>query len=78
MSDLRERKGDHIDLCSSDAVAFKGKTTLFEQVHLMHSALPELSVDEIDLRTDLVGHTTKAPVVIAAILYIGLTIAKIK
>ena len=63
---MSDRKDDHLDLCATDHVAFKGRTTLFEQVHLIHQALPELSVDEIDLSTPVVGNTLAAPLVIAA------------
>ena len=60
------RKADHLDLCASDQVAFKGKTTLLEQVQLVHNALPELAVSDIDLTTKLCGKSLQAPLVIAA------------
>jgi isopentenyl-diphosphate delta-isomerase len=66
VSDISARKADHLDLCASDEVAFKAKSTLLEQVQLVHDALPELATDEIDLSTPFVGKTLKAPVVIAA------------
>jgi isopentenyl-diphosphate delta-isomerase len=66
MSDHSQRKADHLDLCATDTVAFQHKTTLFEQVQLVHNALPELAISDIDLHTQLVGHTLKAPLVIAA------------
>lgn len=66
MSDIRARKDDHLDLCSTDAVAFRGTSTLLEEVQLVHDALPELSIDEIDLSTELVGRKLAAPLVIAA------------
>jgi isopentenyl-diphosphate delta-isomerase len=65
-SDIGSRKSEHLDLCIEDDVAFQDKTNLFEDVQLVHDALPELSLDEIDLRTELVGKTLKAPLVIAA------------
>jgi isopentenyl-diphosphate delta-isomerase len=66
MSKHASRKDDHLDLCATDAVAFRGKTTLFEQVTLVHEALPELHLDAIDLSTSLLGRTLRAPIVIAA------------
>jgi len=66
MSKVSQRKGDHLDLCATDAVSFKGKTTLFECVQLIHNALPELAVSEIDCTTQWFGKTTTAPLVIAA------------
>ena len=60
------RKRDHLALCASGDVAFKDKTTLLEQVHLVHRALPELSVDEIDLSASFAGARLKAPLWIGA------------
>ena len=65
MSNHTRRKADHLDLASTDRVAFRGKTTLLEQVELMHDALPELHRSDIDLSTDLAGTRLRAPLVIA-------------
>jgi isopentenyl-diphosphate delta-isomerase len=66
MSDISQRKSEHLDLCATDDVAFKDRTTLLEQVGLVHDALPELAVADIDLTTRFVGKTLRAPVLIAA------------
>jgi isopentenyl-diphosphate delta-isomerase len=66
MSDHSQRKADHLDLAATDRVAFRGKTTLLEEVHLVHAALPELAVDEVDLAVEIVGKRLRSPVVIAA------------
>src|SRR5262245_14221049 len=60
------RKADHLDLCATDAVAFRDRTTLLECVRLVHASLPELHRDELDTRVDLLGKTLRAPLVIAA------------
>jgi isopentenyl-diphosphate delta-isomerase len=65
-SDLAARKADHLDLCATDQVRFRVKTTLLEQVELVHDALPELSLDGIDTRITLFGKPLEAPIVIAA------------
>lgn len=65
-SDIGSRKSEHLNLCIEDDVAFQDKTNLFEDVQLVHDALPELALDQIDLRTELVGKTLRAPLVIAA------------
>ncbi|NOY92035.1 MAG: type 2 isopentenyl-diphosphate Delta-isomerase [Deltaproteobacteria bacterium] len=62
--DIEARKADHLDLCATDDVAYRRRTTLLEQVELMHQSLPELSLDEIDLSTELLGKTLRAPIVI--------------
>lgn len=65
-SEIERRKGDHLDLCSTNQVEFREKTTLLECVTLMHQSLPELSVDEIDLGVELLGKRLRAPLVIAS------------
>jgi len=66
MPDHTQRKADHLDLCATDEVAFQGKTTLLHEVDLVHTALPEIAVDEIDLSVQIVGRRLRAPLVIAA------------
>jgi isopentenyl-diphosphate delta-isomerase len=63
---IAQRKTDHIDLCTKAAVDFVDKTTLLEQVELLHDALPELHADRIDTTVELLGKTLAAPIVIAA------------
>jgi isopentenyl-diphosphate delta-isomerase len=54
-SDIDQRKTDHIDLCATGDVGFRSKTTLFEDVELVHDALPELALEEIDMGVTLFG-----------------------
>ncbi len=65
-SEIQRRKDDHVDLCATDAVAFRGTSTLLESVELVHQALPELGLDEIDTRVTLLGKQLKVPLVMAA------------
>jgi len=65
-SPIQRRKDDHLDLCATDDVAFKGTTTLLECVQLMHQSLPDLDVDQIDTGVTLLGKSLRLPVVIAA------------
>lgn len=66
MHDHQGRKADHLDLCATDQVAFRAKTTLLEDVELVHDALPELALDEVCLDTVVAGANLRAPIVIAA------------
>lgn len=65
MSDIQQRKTDHLDLCATDAVAFKGQTTLLGQVRLVHQSLPDLALDDLDLGVEILGKRLRAPIVIA-------------
>jgi isopentenyl-diphosphate delta-isomerase len=65
MADISRRKDDHLDLATSGDVGFKQTTTLFEHVRLVHDALPELSVDELDTSVELMGKRLRAPILIA-------------
>lgn len=64
--DISQRKKDHLALCAGDKVGFREKTTLLEQVELVHCALPEMHADAVDSRVELLGKTLAAPVVISA------------
>ncbi len=66
MSDISQRKRDHIELCATGPVGFRSVTTLFECVRLVHDALPELELDELDTKVTLLGKPLRAPIVIAA------------
>lgn len=66
MSDrIQDRKVDHLTLCAERDVAFRERTTLLEQVQLVHQALPELSWDEVDTSVELCGKELAAPVYIS-------------
>lgn len=64
MSDILERKLSHLDLCAEREVE-SGRSTLLEEVHLLHDALPELSLDEIDTSVELLGRRLQAPLLIS-------------
>jgi isopentenyl-diphosphate delta-isomerase len=66
MADIGQRKVDHLELCATDEVAFRGRTTLLEHVQLMHQALPEVAYDALDTSVVLLGKRLRAPLLIAA------------
>jgi isopentenyl-diphosphate delta-isomerase len=66
MSDIPQRKSDHLELATSGDVGFRTTTTLFECVRLVHDSLPELSLDEVELSVEVLGKRLKAPLLIAA------------
>jgi isopentenyl-diphosphate delta-isomerase len=65
MSEIGKRKDEHLDLAARGDVGFRRTTTLFEGVHLVHDALPELSLDEIDMSMEVLGKRLRAPLLIA-------------
>lgn len=65
MADISSRKNDHLDLSIAGDVGFR-KSHLLDCVELMHDALPELSLAEVDTRVQLLGKQLSAPVIIAA------------
>jgi isopentenyl-diphosphate delta-isomerase len=66
MTDIRKRKADHLALCATDEVAFRGRTTLLECVELVHDSLPELAMSDLELGVSLFGKRLRAPLLIAA------------
>jgi isopentenyl-diphosphate delta-isomerase len=65
MSDIQKRKDEHLDLAARGDVGFHDTTTLFEDVRLVHDALPDLAFDEIDTSLTLLGKKLRAPIAIA-------------
>ncbi len=63
---IESRKGDHLTLCATEDVGFRGVGTLLDGVRFIHDAVPELAVEEIDLRTRVLGKLLRAPIVIAS------------
>jgi isopentenyl-diphosphate delta-isomerase len=61
---ISDRKRSHLELCLAEDVEYGAKTTLFEEVELIHDALPELAVDEVDVSTELLGKRLRAPLLI--------------
>lgn len=62
---ISQRKADHIEVAASGRADFRDRTTLLEEVHLVHQALPELAVEDVDLTTTLCNRRLRAPVVVS-------------
>jgi isopentenyl-diphosphate delta-isomerase len=66
VSNIGQRKADHLVLCAEDDVGFREASTLLECVRLVHDALPDLRVDDIDTSVTLFGKRLRVPIVIAS------------
>lgn len=61
---IRQRKKEGIDIPLNRQVQGKENSTLFEDVMLLHTALPELDYDKIDLTTKFLDSEFSAPIII--------------
>lgn len=66
-SSTEKRKSRHLKICSTKRVEFLRKRTGFEDVDLIHNALPELNLDEVDTSCELFGKKLSAPIIIESI-----------
>jgi len=61
-----ERKSNHIKICLEEDVQARRRTTGFEDVFLVHRALPEIQRDGISLSTSVFDHKFSAPIIVGA------------
>ncbi|MBS2027806.1 MAG: type 2 isopentenyl-diphosphate Delta-isomerase [Deltaproteobacteria bacterium] len=58
------RKDAHLDLAASGPVEPEHSSTLLEHVHLVHDALPDLALSDVDLSTTFLGKRLRAPLLV--------------
>ncbi|MBJ6762001.1 type 2 isopentenyl-diphosphate Delta-isomerase [Myxococcaceae bacterium JPH2] len=58
------RKDSHLDLCATGEVEPRENRTLLEDVRLVHCAMPELAVDEVDLSASFLGKRLRYPLLV--------------
>ena len=61
------RKIEHLKICATSSVESRKVSAGFEDVTLIHRALPELDMNMLDLSVDFLGKRLKAPFLIASI-----------
>ena len=62
---IERRKSDHIEICANADLG--AGYSYWDDVKLVHNALPEVDLDDIDTSTTLFGRKLGAPIVISAI-----------
>lgn len=65
-TDIQTRKRRHLEVCLNEPVEYQRLTTGFENYRLRYQALPEQSLEQIDLSTEFLGKKLKAPFLIGA------------
>ncbi len=58
------RKDAHLDLCATGEVEPAQNSTLLECVRLVHCAMPEMAVDEVNLSTPFLGKSLRYPLLV--------------
>jgi len=64
MKGTESRKGEHLTICLRRDVEAILKSSGFDDVELVHRALPELNLDEVSLKTKFLGKRLRAPLMI--------------
>ncbi len=59
------RKAQHIDITMSRDVAFRTKTTGFDELDFVHNALPELNFEDINTGVRFLGKTLTVPFMVS-------------
>lgn len=65
-SDLSRRKDDHLDIVLDPRKAVRQMDAGWAALRFEHCALPELNLDDIDLGSQLLGITLRAPLLISS------------
>ena len=63
----QNRKADHLRIVANENVAHKTKTTLLEDVELVYQTLPGLNKKDIRLKTQFLGHSFSAPLMVSGL-----------
>ncbi len=61
-----QRKAEHIRICLESDVQFQTQGSGFERYQFIHSCLPELDYQHLDLTTNLLGKQLGAPILISS------------
>jgi len=57
------RKFDHLDIALREDIGFRSSNWL-DEAHLIHKALPEMDLEDVELGAEFLGHRVRAPILI--------------
>ena len=66
-SQTEGRKANHIQICLKENVQARKTTNGFEDIFLVHRALPEINREDISLSSTVFNHKFSAPIIVEAI-----------
>jgi isopentenyl-diphosphate delta-isomerase len=66
LSATQQRKGEHIRINLEEDVQSKGISSGLDRYQLVHMALPELNLHEVETTTTFLGHRLRAPVLVSS------------
>ena len=64
---LERRKSEHLRINLEEDVSFPRLRTGLERYRFVHNALPEISLDEVDIATTFLGKPLRLPLLISSI-----------
>lgn len=65
MTKTQSRKRDHVEFVLKKGAQYEKKAG-FKNIHFIHNALPEMSIDDVDLSVEFFGKKLRYPILIAA------------
>ena len=65
MNPIKERKAEHIEICLNERV--EPGYCYWDDIKLIHNALPEVDADDIDMSANVLGKKLKFPFIVTAI-----------
>lgn len=65
MTHIKDRKADHINICLNEIT--EPSYNYWNDIRLIHEALPEVDIDEIDTSCDVLGSRLDFPLIVTAI-----------